>query len=188
MIIKISLVWAAIVLFVASEGALLYEFHNADDKWKQTIVFGASIVAGAFALFSYLKGIEQGRRQTAERLIDRWTDPSMMPLKDIVREITEGHLDTAQLMRSGKGVKLDQSALCARSKVIGMLNFYEEVAIAVRIKSADEDILQRFFRAVILQAFDNLEVWIRNERTIDNESRYYVELEQLVAKWKTKDG
>jgi len=117
---------------------LLYEFHNAHAKWKQTIVFGASIVAGAFALFSYLRGIEQGRRHTAERLIDRWTDPAMSRLRDIVRDITEGHLNTEQLMRTGKGAKLNQSALASRSKVVGMLNVYEEVAIAVRIKSKIE--------------------------------------------------
>jgi hypothetical protein len=103
MTITIPLLWAAVLLFVASEGILLYEFHNADAKWKQTIVFGASIVAGAFGLFSYLKGIEQGRRQTAERLIDKWTDPGMTPLRDLVREITEGQTLTSTLMRTTKG-------------------------------------------------------------------------------------
>lgn len=184
MTIRISLVWAAITLFVVIEGSLLYEFHNVSDKWKQTIVFGASIVAGAFGLFSYLKGIEQGRRQTAERLIDRWTAPEMTPLKDVIREITEGHTDVAALMRPGKGAKLDAATLTARSKIVGMLNFYEQVAIAVQIKSADESILKRFFRAVVCQCFDNLEAWIANERIIDNEPRYFTHLAELAKSWK----
>jgi hypothetical protein len=184
MTITIPLIWAGVTLFLASEGVLLYEFHNADDKWKQTIVFGASIVAGAFGLFVYLKGIEQGRRQTAERLIDRWNDPGMTPLRDIMREITEGQIDAATLMRSGKGEKLEPEPLAARSKVVGMLNFYEEVAIAVLVKSADEQILRRFFHAVTCQAFDNLEAWIKNERTFDNEPAYYNNFEDLVERWK----
>ena len=187
MTITIPLLWAAVLMFVASEGILLYEFHNADAKWKQTIVFGASIVAGAFGLFSYLKGIEQGRRQTAERLIDKWTDPGMTPLRDLVREITEGQTLTSTLMRTTKGAILGGDELQARSKVVGMLNFYEEVAIAVMERSADELMLRRFFRAVICQAFDNLESWIKNERTIDNEGRYYIYLEDLVERWKEDD-
>jgi uncharacterized protein DUF4760 len=87
-------------------------------------------------------------------------------------------------MRPGKGAKLDAATLSARSKIVGMLNFYEQVAIAVQIKSADERILRRFFRAVICQSFDNLEGWIKNERTIDNEPRYFTDMEELAKSWK----
>jgi hypothetical protein len=53
--LKISLLWLSLIAFAIIELALLCAYHYSDNHWQNTIVFGASIVAGAFALFSYMK-------------------------------------------------------------------------------------------------------------------------------------
>jgi hypothetical protein len=76
------------------------------------------------------------------------------------------------LKRDPKGQRPSDDALKARSSVVNILNFYEEIAILVRTKGADEDRLQRFFRSLVCDGYAKLEDWIRHERTIDNRHGY----------------
>jgi hypothetical protein len=65
-----------------------------------------------------------------------------------------------------------------------LLGFFEEMALAVKNRTADEGKLNSFFRSAVCQSFGNLQVWIENERKVDNEYSYYVELEWLAGRWK----
>jgi hypothetical protein len=186
MTVNISIIWLILIPFLLIEAALLYWYHIADSHLQSTIVFFASVVAGAFALFSYVKGIQERRKQSSERLIERWNNPDMRPFKDAIREITEGERDPVLLMRKAKGEKLSKEVLEARSFVVGLLGFYEEVSIAVRKKSAEEATLKLFMRAVVCQCWDHMKPWIENERKIDNEAGYYTELQWLADRWSKK--
>jgi len=179
-------VWLVVVLFVLGEVPLVIAYHRAPTAWQSTIVFAASVLGGAFALFSYLKNIEEQRRQASDRLVQRWNEPSLAPLKEPLREILEGRLQTATLQR-GPGVTLTADVLKSRSAVVNILNFYEEIAILVHTKGADEERLRRFFGAVVVDGYAKLESWIQHERQLDNRQQYYRDLEQLAARWRTKE-
>jgi hypothetical protein len=184
--IQIPLIWIAVVLFGAIELALLYGYHNSDTHWQNTIVFGASIVAGAFALFSYLKGIEQKRSAAASRIIERWNNPMMTPYKDVMRSIRSGKVSVEPLKRKSREDPLTPEAAEIRSKMQVLLGFFEELCLAIRLSTADEKKLEQFFAAVVTQSYKKSKNWIQNERDIDDEQGYYIEFEMVAKKWDLK--
>jgi hypothetical protein len=170
-------------LFVTIEGILLYAFAKASDHDRATLAFAATATAGAFALHTYLAGIEERRAQNSQALIKRWNSPEMLAVRCVLREITENRLEPDTLERKAKGADLSEEADKKRACLVTVLNFYEELAIAALQRSADEEILFIFFSGVIQQSAARLEKWIGNERTVDNEPDYYCEFLKLHARW-----
>ncbi len=101
----------------------------------------------------------------------------MIPMRDVLIDIMEGRLDPLVLVRTNVDIK------ARRLLIVSVLNFFEELAIAVLRGSADEDRLKLFFSAIASQSFAKLEDWIRNERKIDNEDGYYTQFEKVVKRW-----
>jgi hypothetical protein len=184
--LKISIVWLVVAPFVLIECGLFLFYLSVGHEAHEAIVFGASIVAGAFALFSYVKGIDERRTQAADRIIERWNNPDLSQIKRCVREICEGLFDPSRVARSPKGEALSEDALKLRADVVAILNIFEEISLLIRSSSANEEKLQRYFGPVMIQAFNNLRPWIENERKLDNEDAYYCEFEAVVLRWKTK--
>jgi len=174
--------WIIVGLFAIIEAALLVSFHYQDDHNRATTVFGATIVGGAFALYTYLQGIEERRAKYAQDLLERWNRAEMLPVRAVLREITENRINPSELMRTANGSPTD-AVDAKRACVVAVLNFSEEVAIAARTKAANEHRLYDFFDAIVRQAYAKLEDWIKNERRIDNEPQYYCEVEALYRKW-----
>ena len=56
-----------------------------------------------------------------------------------------------------------------RSDIVAILSFWEEVALAVRTKTANEEKVRRFFEPVMIQGYQFMKLWIDNERTVDND-------------------
>jgi hypothetical protein len=181
--IEVPTRYAIVGLFVLVEGALLYAFAGASDRNRAAIAFAATATAGAFALHTYLAGIEERRSQNAQELIRRWNSPEMLPVRAVLREITESRLDPSTLERKAKGEDLSKDADAKRAYLVTVLNFYEELAIAALRRSADEERLFDFFAGIIQQSATRLESWIKNERKIDNEPDYYTEFLRLNARW-----
>jgi Domain of unknown function (DUF4760) len=181
---SISRIWAIVGLFLLVQFFLLAIYHRSRDRDRQTVAFAASIVAGAFALYTYLQGLEQKQNECAEKLIERWNVPAVLPLRKPIREITEGLLDAGNFERSKRGDKLSEEQLGLRSDIVAILSFWEEVALAVRTKSANEEKIQRYFEPVMVQGYDCMRAWIENERKVDNEPIYFLELEKVVLRWK----
>jgi hypothetical protein len=67
------------------------------------LAFAATATAGAFALHTHLAAIEERRAENAQSLIRRWNAPDMLPVRLVLREITENRLEPASLQRSVKG-------------------------------------------------------------------------------------
>jgi hypothetical protein len=170
-------------LFVAIEGCFLWAFQSASDHNRATLAFAATATAGAFALHTHLAGIEERRAESAQSLIRRWNAPEMLPVRLVLREITENRLEPASLQRSAKGGEMPPEKDSKRAGLVTVLNFYEELAIATLRNSADEDRLYAFFSGIIQQSATCLEGWIKNERAVDHEPDYYCEFLKLVARW-----
>ena len=68
-------------LFVIFETVMLVAFNSQTDRNRATIVFGATVIAGAFALYTYLQGIEERRAQHAHQIIQRWNSAEMLPMR-----------------------------------------------------------------------------------------------------------
>lgn len=178
MTLKISLKWLIVSLFLILEGILVVIFNYHNDHDRETIAFTATVLGGAFALYSYLEGIEEKRIQHAYHLIERWNNVEMLNVRLALLDVVEGRIDATKLIRN------DAAVLERRSHMITALNFFEELSIAALKKSANEDRLQEFFSSIVQQSYAKLDEWIKKERSIDNEPHYYVQFECLALKWK----
>lgn len=135
-------------------------------------------------LFVYLKTIEGTRIQAAERFIERWNKPDLRAMIDRTRSFVEGTIDSAQFGKpTFVSSKASQQDAQLRSDMIMILGFFEEIAIAVKTRSADEDRLKMFFLAVIPGGYDGFQGFILCERKQDKDSDYYIETQRLVERW-----
>ncbi|MBV9506747.1 MAG: DUF4760 domain-containing protein [Acidobacteriia bacterium] len=170
--------------FLLVEAGFLLWFNTATERRRATIAFAGTVTAAAFALHTYLGGIEERRANNAQGLIERWNSPSMVSVREVLRQITENRLDPTVLERKAKGdLDPDADVENKRASLVTVLNFYEELAIASLHKSANEERLYAFFSGIISQSATRLEGWIKHERAIDNEPDYYCEFLELAARW-----
>lgn len=186
--LQVPWIWTRIVLFLLIEAILLWIYAFESPKARETIIFGATIVGAAFALYSFLRSIEDRRTQEAARMIERWNAPERSDIRRTLNEITEGQIDPATLQRTTKGEEISQELRDKRAHVVAALNFYEELAISVLESGIDEDRAYRFFKTVIHQTYEALMSWIENERRIDKNRTYYVEFQRLAERWRDRDG
>jgi hypothetical protein len=145
----ISLVWLGTVAFVLLEFTCLWMFHY---KWfdRETIQFFATVVGGAFALFAFLKSIEQHRESNADKLIERWNNPELRIIINRARPLVEGTYKSADYARpTYDAIKSKPEVTQMRGDIHSILGLFEEIAIAIFQRSVSEEKLKRFFGAVI---------------------------------------
>ena len=179
----LSVVWVTISLFALVEACLWWMYNY---RWfdRESIAFLATITAGAFALFAYLKGIEERRSQAADRLIERWNAPSFRVIVDATRPLVERDKDSSELGRPKYVLKTASAAdTVLRGHMQAVLGFFEEIAISIFAKTADEEKLKRFFEAVIPTGYDGFEAFILAERGQDKDPTIYKECQKLVERW-----
>ncbi len=126
--------------FVIAGLFLAWLYQGASPNGKQTIVFCASVLGGAFALYSYLWNVEQSRSELAHQLIQRWNDPTLEAQKEILREVIHHNTNPAQYAVTAQGPPTG-AAWTKRSQIVAMLSFCEEVALAVNSGSANEELV-----------------------------------------------
>jgi hypothetical protein len=180
MTVKITAKWLIVGLFLILESILvvIYNFHDEHDR--ATIAFTATVVGAAFALYTYLEGIDERRTHSAHHLIERWTTPDMVEFRRVLIDLLEDRIDPNLLVRS------DVTMRETRLSLVSALNFFEEISIAVIRRTANEDRLKDFFSAIAVQTFARLDGWIKNERKLDNEPTYYSNFEALASRWGKK--
>ena len=180
MTVKISAKWIIVSSFLILEGILVVIFNYHNDHDRETIAFTATVLGGAFALYTYLQGLDEKRSQNAHHLIERWNATGMVDIRLTLLDVMEHRLDPMTLTRQ------DLALIGKRMHIVTVLNFFEETAIAVHKRTASDDRLNDFFSSIVKQAFAKLEDWIKHERKLDNEPYYYSEFEKLAVRWKSE--
>ena len=119
----LSVAWLATALFALAE-AWLWWMYNF--KWfdRESIAFMATVIGGAFALFAYMKGIEEKRSQAADGLIKRWNDPGFRTIIDATRLLVEKDKDSAELGRPKYTMKSSSAEDQASRKYANRSWFY----------------------------------------------------------------
>jgi len=168
-------------LFVAFEAVMLTAYHFETDRNRATIVFGGTVIAGAFALYAFLQGVEQRRSETAQALIQRWNAAEMLPIRLVLLDIIEDRLEPATLKRKEGITETDTN----RGRLVTILNFFEEMAIATLHKSVNENLLYEFYGSIVGSAEAKLKDWIMDEQRID-EADDYCNFLVLAARWKQR--
>ena len=67
-----------------------------------------------------------------------------------------------------------------------LLNFWEEMAIAVLAKEADEGLLKEFFFTPVIRYFMTVKGYIDDKRTRTGQTTAYIKYEELNKRWSPK--
>jgi hypothetical protein len=70
------------------------------------------------------------------------------------------------------------------ANVADVLNFFEEMAIAIQLEVADEETARRFFRGIVVTYYDALRGWIEKRRSERSNPRFFREIEWVWERWK----
>ncbi len=174
--IKISVITAALAL------ALIFLHYYFTNELEETLVFcGAALAAGGAVLAAFYTGRilafyirqEQNterhlgeasllkKQVNALRFGERWNEPAMGVARKTCREIAglkgKSLDEINELIKTGD--KLDQ--------ILHLLNFLEEIAVAVEYKVVDDKIIHELFSEGMKIVWKTLELWIgiyRKER------------------------
>jgi hypothetical protein len=155
------------ILLVLGVGAVFLHWHWTTDKSK-TVEFAGAIVGGITALYGLLSGVQQRRASSAARFIERWNHPDFAPYRKMIRSTIDNNGPPA-------AVEPHQTSF--------ILSFWEEIAIAVHSKEADEDLLKKFFYTACLRYYAACKTHIRNIRDGNNQQTAYIQYETLYNRW-----
>jgi hypothetical protein len=131
-----------------------------------------------------VQGVENQQSRAADKLFERWNHPVMADYKNIGRDIRRGIVDPVTLARKSQSTVFDEPQKTQRANLLGLLSLYEEVSLAIRMRSANEEKVKRYFRATMVQTFTKVKVFVDKERGVDNDLTYYIEFEKVFEAWK----
>lgn len=172
--------------------------------YQPTIIFGASslgglgALAGAFYLARQLvlttqqqkvamqqikteqeAAIKQKRLEIALRYLERWNNPQFHHVKIAAGKVLE--------IKEKKGEEAVTALLYEdatfRSNVTDILNFFEEIALAIDLEVVDEDTLKRAYSGLVHLYFMALQNFIEKRRNQFTNPLISIEVENLHKRW-----
>ena len=75
-----------------------------------------------------------------------------------------------------------------KTSIVYILNFLEELAVALKTSSVDDDVCKSFFRGIVTEYYKIFYVFIAKRRNEKNNDRLYQNLSELAATWKNGNG
>ena len=172
-----------IALFLACEG-ILFAAYCLHPEWNENIKFGAGIIGAAFALYEFLQKTQHDRSESAGEFMKRWNDPGLYSVRLEVRAIlTDALLLQPLIKTSNDPSQFTDAQNVKRGQLIGVLNFFEELALAVHTRRADERYLYGFFSGTVSLVWEKFQPWIDADRKFGSKD-VWCEFEKLVNKWK----
>lgn len=168
-------------------GAFTVFCYQTYVDFRAAIGFGATLFIASITIASILvtaenlrRGIQERKAVAAARFIERWNDPRLRDLKDAWRVIFK-KLKNLEPDDAAKRLADDEED---RGTATEVFNYFEEMAVAINTGAADEDLLRRVFSTVILNYFYAAEPWIQRHRKMQGNFGYYIEIEQVIQRWK----
>ena len=155
-----------LVLVVVGAGAVVAHWRLSTDRSK-TVEFSVAVIGGLTALYGLLLGIHQGRSTSATRFMQRWNAPEFRPYRKAIRQtIDDGNPDAVD--------RLDTAFI---------LDFWEEMSIAVLAKEADEGLLKQFFYSAVVRYYLSTEKYVRDLRNKAGQPSGYKGFWDLAQRW-----
>ena len=163
--------------------------------WRDELTFfGTAFAMAAGVLAAYYIGrtlqitvVQREESLTAARIekafsyIHRW---NAAPFHD--RQQWRSLLDKIHGMSPVEIAQLFQNDRADRAVVVDVLNFFEEVALAVNEGLADEDTLLKFFKDMLEGYYHQAAEWINRLRADGTRPRpkVYLQFEILIKRWR----
>lgn len=177
-------VWTAILVgvgLVAGATVVIVLYHrNAVDR--DTLEFGAAIVAGGMAIFGALFALltvsansAQARSVRSLEIVDQLNKTEIV----LARLALDKELDDTTDVYS----RITQD-LKRHANATHLLGVFEDLAQAIKAGVADEQVLHDSLGFMVPHYHDRLASFIAAERTVCGDDSLYENLEALVSHWK----
>jgi hypothetical protein len=192
-VVKLEVSITISILLVIGVVLLTLGFYF-EPTWRPTIeFFGAAIGVAAGILSAYYIGgglritIEQRDSALSDERIsrafafaERWNAPTFAQLREDWRKLLN-ELDGKQNHEACK-VLLDDPH--KQTVAADVLNFFEEIAYAVKSGVADGETLKKVHRSIVVRYYSTISPWIESVRRDQNQPSAYEHLEWLKNQWK----
>jgi hypothetical protein len=165
-------------LVLVAAGIALVSVYRTQPELRPTLEFAAAVIGGSGvifgALYAFLAAAEakdEARRRRALELIDQLNTP------DLVRIQMKFHawLESAS----------DFSAMNTdlRADAYYYLGLLEDLALNIRARVADEQVLYDSLSFALPNSFKTCELFIKHVRKRNNDATIFDELEKLATTW-----
>jgi hypothetical protein len=194
--IKFPIRYTLLIAFVNIVLDVCYFFITK--TWDDTLIFTAATGAatgGILAAFytgrilSYYLRLEKFYKDQQNLAIDfqkkaitmdfakRWNEPTMKRTRKICREVIDLRSRSAEEAKSiiNQENKIDI--------VIHLLNFFEEIAVAVEYETGNEKMLKEMFKEVVIRTWAGLFLWLTEYRQERNAPMAWEKVETLNGRW-----
>jgi len=84
---------------------------------------------------------------------------------------------------TGEFLDLTPKGLEIRDSIFVILNYYEYLALGIQANIFDEDVIKKFIKGPLLNAYNIFSLYIKHLRTRHDRTKAFVELELLAQKW-----
>ncbi|MBT0387694.1 DUF4760 domain-containing protein [Morganella morganii subsp. morganii] len=147
------------------------------------LVGAIAVVVGAFvAIIAILcNGATAKKTQTATFLFESKHDNGYWEGHKVIRKISESKTKSFIFYLEDA---LETEDAEDRRHIHYYLNFFERVAVSVKSKIYNEDMLKKVFYSTAVKNYESAEPFIRGLRAKFNSQTYYQEYEWLVKRWK----
>jgi len=140
---------------------LLIILYTNKPDWRKNLEFIASTLTAGAAIASAIYFVRNSEHESKNRE------------KELKIDYTFIH---EKFESKDKNVNLKQ-------QIVLILNFFEELAIAVENEVVDEKIVFDSYKSIISRYYNLFSTWIVEIRRLGNNNRYYKSLESLYQKW-----
>ncbi len=142
-------------------------------------VTAAATLSGTFYLGAALRmNVVQQSQLAAFALMARWNSPELFHSRADCHRVLD-----AFRARGVEGVTEALRAEQVAMNIRHVLNFLEEISIAVKVGHVDEELLASAFAGLVIRAYNALGAWIGEHRRISGRQKVWAELEWLYERW-----
>lgn len=166
----------SMAILLATVYSIYLYIDTRQDKFKEALGFSATVMASSAAAITAIS-VEKEREHNAKSLlidrtfsyVARWNNhdfkkQDIIALMREVRKLNEKEGRIHILEQLGDKAELMSELVC-------ILNFLEEMSLAISNKVVDEDILKDFFRGIVKDFHEAFRPWL-NERAIQKPDVY----------------
>lgn len=139
----------------------------------------AATLGATFYVGSALRmGVVQRSQIAAFALMARWNSPELFHSRADCYRVLD-----AFRTKGAAGVTEVLGPENAQMNVRHVMNFFEEVAIAVKVGHVDEELLASAFAGLIIRAYNALGAWVAEHRRLTGRQKVWAEVEWLYTRW-----
>ncbi len=157
--------------------------------WHETLIFAAAVAAGAGTLILAFSALDAAASQVYQQkqavgleFLTRWLDPPFFHAKKNGREIIKYFREHPNVDEQKEYLDGDPVML---ANLFDVLNFFECASIATQTGMAEEEVIKRAFRSLVLEYWHVTGDFVKARRAERANARLFQELEWLFNRWKS---